>query len=171
MTPGGRGRGPGRGLAVVLAALAAAGVGCAFEDQKQLQVAARGEQGNFATYVQPVLATSCASLDCHGMAGRPLRLYAKHGLRMDAALRGQEASEAELSANIASIAALDPDASSLEDNLLLLKPLAVKAGGMHHVGGDLWANQADPAYRCLHAWLRAGASDAIGQAVCKEAAP
>lgn len=161
----------GRMRVAVLAVLVGAAAGCAFEDQKQLQVAARGEQSNFATYVQPVLAASCASLDCHGMAGRPLRLYAKHGLRMDAALRGQEASADELAANMAAIAALDPDATSLEDNLLLLKPLAVKAGGMHHVGGGLWVNQADPAYRCLHAWLRAGASDAIGQAVCKEAAP
>jgi len=145
--------------------------GCGLGDQRELPVAATGQLDAYRVYVQPVLAAGCASLDCHGKAGRPLRLFAKDGLRLDASLRGHDERDDELLANMAAIAALDPEETQVEDRLLLLKPLAVSAGGLHHVGGDLWADQTDPAYRCLHAWLRAGASDAMGRAVCVEAAP
>lgn len=144
---------------------------CTVQDQEEMSVTPSGELANFATFVQPVLAASCASLDCHGQEGRPLRLYAKDGLRQAAELRGQDASDDELAANMMSIAGLEPQSTQIEDHLFLRKPLALDHGGIHHVGGELWADQTDPSYRCLHAWLRAGAGDEPGQAICDAAVP
>ena len=144
---------------------------CAIDDQGTTPVGPSGNLADFSTYVQPVLQVGCASLDCHGVAGRPLRLYALNGLRIDATLRGEDASDAEMLSNMIAIGGLDPGRARIEDHLLLLKPLAVDAGGLHHVGGDLWDDQNDSAYRCLHAWLRAGASDDAGKAICTQAAP
>lgn len=144
---------------------------CTVADQADLAVPQQGSLADFRTYVQPVLAATCASFDCHGNAGRPLKLYSMYSLRIDAALRGHAESDAELTANMQAIAGLDPEAAKVEDHLLLLKPLAVAVGGLHHVGGDLWLDQNDVQYKCLHAWLRAGASDAAGQAVCTMAIP
>jgi len=154
-------------LMVPLLALGA----CAIDEQTTSVVDSPGTLGDFETYVQPVLQAGCASLDCHGNAGRPLRLYARNGLRIDVALRGEDASDGEMLSNIAAIAGLEPGVDKVEDHLLLLKPLAVEAGGLHHIGGDLWPDQSDAVYRCLHAWLRAGVSDEPGRAVCTEAAP
>lgn len=143
---------------------------CTFEDPGDpMTVDPTGTLADFATYVQPVLQGSCATLDCHGNAGRPLRLYAKNGLRAGVALRTKDATDDEMLANMASIAGIDPVAAKVEDNLLLLKPLSVAAGGIHHKGGDLWDDQSDNVYRCLHAWLRSGASDDAGRAVCMRA--
>ncbi len=152
-------------------AYAVAGAGCAVEEQGDAPVAVSGELADFAAYVQPVLRVGCASLDCHGNAGRPLRLYARNGLRQVATSRGQDATDAEMTANMIAIAGLDPAAADIEDHLLLRKPLAVEAGGLHHVGGDLWLDQNDGVYRCLHAWLRAGAGDEAGQAICTTVLP
>ena len=144
---------------------------CAGEDQFAVSIESRGDAVDFAPYVQPVLEVGCASLDCHGDAGRPLRLYGRRGLRLDPTLRGLDASDEELAANIAAIDGIDPDAEQIEDHLVLLKPLAVSAGGIHHIGGDLWSDQSIAAYRCLHAWLRAGVSDDAGRTVCSEVFP
>lgn len=125
-----------------------------------------GSVDDFATYVQPVLRSGCASLDCHGNAGRPLRLYARYGLRVDVGLRGEDASEAEMTANMSAITGLDPTAPSVDEHVLLLKPLSTAAGGLHHVGGDLWPDRDDAVYHCLHAWLRAA-----DLTVCPEVTP
>jgi hypothetical protein len=157
------------------AALLLAGVfdsGCApVDEQSMVGVQAQGSVADFQQYVQPVLQAGCASLDCHGQAGRPLRLYARNGLRQRVELRGLDASESEALANMQAITGLAPETQHLEDHLLLLKPLAVDAGGVHHKGGELWRDQNDHAYRCLHAWLRSGASDDAGRAICGAARP
>ena len=154
------------------AALAALAAGCAADDSTATTTLPEyGTVDDFTAYVQPVLAAGCASLDCHGDPGRPLRLYSLNGLRQMDELRGEDESESEMTANMLSIAGLDPGAEQIEDHLLLLKPLAVAAGGFHHVGGDLWADQGEPAYRCLHSWFRTGTSDSETQAICQLAAP
>ena len=153
----------------VLAVLALAA--CSSVEQGGLDVPAPGQLADYRAYVHPVLAAGCASLDCHGQPGRPMRLYAKHGLRLEASLRGQDERDDELIFNMKAIAALDPEVATIADHLLLLKPLAVAAGGLHHLGGDLWPSPTDPAYRCLEAWLRTGASDVAGRAACTEAVP
>lgn len=144
---------------------------CVFEDRSTEQVSERGALADFSKYVQPVLRVGCASLDCHGTEGRPLRLYARNGLRMGASLRGQDETSAEMQANMTAIDGLDPQATQVENHLLLLKPLAVDAGGISHIGGDLWPDQSDGVYRCLHAWLRSGVSDEAGRQVCTEVLP
>jgi len=155
---------------IVLVAACGLLVACGY-DEPQPTALASGTVADFSRYIQPLLQAGCASLDCHGDAGRPLRLYARNGLREDIALRGQDASESELEANMSAIAWLDPEAAQLEDHLLLLKPLAVGAGGMHHIGGDLWSDQSTDLYRCFHAWLRNGLQDADSQAICDRALP
>ena len=152
----------------------AIGVGlaaCTLDDPGPIALSSSGGLADFSTYVQPVLEVGCASLDCHGNAGRPLRLYGRNGLRLEVELRGEDASDEEMLRNIEAIDGLDPAASQVEDRLLLLKPLAVGAGGLHHIGGDLWPDQSDPVYRCFHAWLRAGVADDAGRAVCTEVLP
>ncbi len=145
--------------------------GACVNDQSTDAFDTTGTLADFSTYVQPVLAAGCTSLDCHGNAGRPLRLYARRGLRTEVALRGKDASDEEMLANMLAISGLDTSDTKIEDKLLLLKPLSVDAGGLFHKGGNLWPDQNDPVYRCLHAWLRSGVSDEAGRAVCTEALP
>lgn len=139
---------------------------CAFEPQGTTPVAEL-DAPFFEASVQPVLAASCASLDCHGVDGRPLRLYSEDGLRREDALRGAPLSVEELAWNVDVFEALDPAATDVDANVALTKPLAVAAGGLEHVGGDVWASREDPGYRCLRTWL-AGDLDA-GE--CADAAP
>jgi len=119
----------------------------------------------YATHVHPLVRFSCASLDCHGDEGRPLRLYAEDGLRRSAELRGQPLSPEEAAWNVTAFGGIDPAPASPDAHLALLAPLSVESGGTAHVGGDLWPSREDPAYRCLRAWL-AGEEDA---AACAEA--
>jgi len=111
-----------------------------------------GDSTALGQWVQPIIRHDCASLDCHGDLVRPLRLYALHGLRLDAELRDEDESVEELSANVLSIAGVDPTANP-EDSLVLVKPLDEDAGGFEHVGGDLFADTNDPRYQCVLAWL------------------
>jgi hypothetical protein len=110
-----------------------------------------GDIASFAATVQPVVTDSCASLDCHGAPGRPLRLYAERGLRHTAALRDTPITDAEVADNVAAFIGVSP--GEVVDHLALRKPLAIGAGGMEHIGGDLWSSTADPSYAALRAWL------------------
>lgn len=105
----------------------------------------------FEAAVQPVVTETCGSLDCHGDPGRPLRLYAERGLRLTRELRDQPITAAELELNAAAFIGVSPGA--VDDHLALLKPLAIGAGGMEHIGGELWSSTADPDYAAIRAWL------------------
>jgi hypothetical protein len=37
---------------------------------------------------------------------------------------------------------------------LLLKPLAVSAGGIQHLGGDIFLNTTDPDYLTILGWIQ-----------------
>lgn len=115
--------------------------------------------------VAPYVGPRCGTLDCHGVGGRPLRIYAENGLRLSAELRGEPIADLELELDAESFAGISPG-EAVEDQLSLRKPLATAAGGYGHVGGDIWRDTDDPGYLCLEAWL-AGSSDA---AACAEAA-
>jgi len=155
-------------LLFILLLLASA---CSFDAQNGLFVDTKGTPADFANFVQRSLGSRCGSLDCHGDIDRPLRIYARNGLRLRADLRGRDESMSELTANILSIVGIDPEQDTLQDHLLLLKPLSVSAGGIDHVGGDVFADQRDGLYRCLHAWLRAGVQDDDGKTACAAALP
>lgn len=134
--------------AITLVALATAG--CANTDQIGEPLPA-GDLASFEATVQPMATDSCGTLDCHGVPGRPLRIYAERGLRLSADLRGEPITEGEISLNAEAFLAVSP--GLVDDHLALLKPLAIAAGGMEHVGRDLWDSTDHPDYAALHAWL------------------
>jgi hypothetical protein len=116
--------------------------------------------------VHPWLEARCATLDCHGDPGRPLRLFAETGLRAPGIDRASPLTEDEARDNAWSLQGVDTAAA--ERHLAVLKPLARAAGGMHHVGGEVWQSTDDPAYRCLRGWL-AGELDVAWNAACAAA--
>jgi len=105
-----------------------------------------------ATELQPYLTVRCASLDCHGAGGRPLRIYAEDGLRLAPELRGELITDDEMILNLQALQALDPEAP-LDSSRTLLKPLSPSAGGMVHEGRTVWSDRDAPGYRCLRAFL------------------
>ena len=129
-----------------------------------------GDVDSFVAYVQPVIRDTCTSLDCHGRVERPLRLYARWGLRLDVSLRDQPESIEEMTANAEAMFTMDPDLVAGE-NLVLLKPLAVDDGGMKHEGDDVFESRSAPGFVCLEAWLANElATDSAAQAACTDAA-
>ncbi len=123
--------------------------------------------------VHAFLERRCASLDCHGQAGRPFRIYSSGGLRMpnDAGLvaGGGPDTPAELLANYQALIGLQPEETSLvvarlappTDLLVVAKPLGLQT----HKGGQVLAT-GDSGDACLESWL-------VGQisvAKCNEAA-
>jgi len=134
---------------------------CAVDPQEELPLPELDLDG-YAD-VQSFVGPGCASLDCHGDPGRPLRLYALYGLRASRDLRGLPITMEELDRNLAAFSAQPPDR-------LLGKPLALDAGGMKHVGGDRWASPDSPEYLCMQAWLEGG-SDPEACAAAAENAP
>lgn len=135
-------------IRAVAAALVVAG--CAAPEQGSEALPA-GDVASFTSQVQPIVTDGCASLDCHGDPGRPLRLYAERGLRLTAALRDTPITGEEIEHNVAAFVGVSPGA--VDDHLALLKPLAVEAGGMEHLGGDLWSSTDDPGYAAIFGWL------------------
>ena len=142
-------RAAGRLAACVLLVVSA---GCAPPEQSELAMNP-GDLETYRTEVHPLLEASCATLDCHGHWGRPLRLFAETGLRMADDLRNAPITDDELAANAAALIGVDPSPARPDDHLALRKPLAVTAGGLHHVGRDLWPSTTDAAYVCLRSWL------------------
>ena len=145
-------------------ALGAMLAGCTFDDQAEVAIRPAGDETTFASQVQPILETGCATLDCHGQPGRPLRLYSTWGLRIDDSLRPPAGAELddippitaeEIRANVRAIAGIDVGIGRVEDSLLLLKPLDPRAGGIHHVGRIHWHSTDDPEYQTIRAWLAA----------------
>lgn len=124
-----------------------------------------GDVANYEQYVHPLLEGSCATLDCHGNPGRPLRLYAETGLRIADDLRGpgqdptMPITDDELAANVASIVGIGRD-------MVLFKPLSNTGGGIHHKGGQVWSGTDDDAYRCVRSWFK----DSIKTEACANAA-
>lgn len=127
-----------------------------------------GDAELYASYVQPYVEAGCATLDCHGDPGHPLRLYSELGLRQSSDLRPSALAEdteplaiteAELDDNRRSFAALELANDGPAQHLALLKPLAVSAGGIHHEGPSLWSSTAAPGYQCLRAYLAGDAED------------
>lgn len=116
--------------------------------------------------VHPILERRCSTLDCHGDAGRPLRLFAETGLRAADSLRGQPITMDELAANVRSLLAVDPEEPPLQ-SMLLSKPLA---GGIDHGGGDIWIRADEPQPACFVGWLMGKSADPTVAAACRTAA-
>jgi hypothetical protein len=121
-----------------------------------------GDPDFYASYVQPYLEAGCATLDCHGDPGHPLRLYAQLGLREKGTLRASSIAEhneptaiteAELEDNRLSLAALALATEGSSEHIALLNPMAVATGGIAHEGPTLWSSRQAPGYLCLRAYL------------------
>ncbi|MBK7670512.1 MAG: hypothetical protein IPJ24_03825 [bacterium] len=104
------------------------------------------DEAVFAAGVAPVLtARGCDTLDCHGGGIRGTFALSPAGDKNFAF----DFEQAVLQAN-----GDDPAASPL-----LLKPLAVTAGGTAHAGhgdGGIFDSTADPDYQVILAWISAG---------------
>ena len=135
---------------------------------------------DFATYqanVDQGLARACGTLDCHGSATRPYRIYGFGGLRMPTEASGPLASGQqpttvdETRANYDTLLALDAEelgrVVATQDEptrwRFFRKALALDS----HGGGAVMAED-DPRFRCVLGWLRGMTGQ--GRAMCAEAA-
>jgi hypothetical protein len=135
-----------------------------------------GDAEVFVSHVQPYLEVRCASLDCHGAAGRPLRLYSEIGLRREPALRSAPVARdreptpltaAEIADNRWALAATAAGERDPTAHLALRKPLAISAGGIAHEGGVHWRNQRDPGYLCLRGYLVGDVDEDVASACAR----
>ena len=154
---------PWRGLRAALVAAPAAALGlaaCAFPAASEVEAPAIDDAAleAYAREVHPLLEASCATLDCHGADRRPLQLFAETGRRLGGELRGQPLTRDEWTANVRALRTLDVGEPDPDHRMLLLKPLAVSAGGAAHVGGDVWPSRSTPGFVCLRAFV-VGMSD------------
>ena len=135
-------------------------------------------QSQFQQFVSPVLDRRCATLDCHGEVGRPLRLFSARGLRLpsDAGLTpgiGATTPE-ESAADYRAVIGLEPETMSRvvagiaapRELLLLKKPLLLEG----HKGGLVIAPTNDAAELCIVSWLVADSLHLIDQVSCAKAA-
>jgi hypothetical protein len=126
--------------------------------------------------VDQFLEKRCATLDCHGQVGRPLRLYSRTGLRfpdpdVQISPGGPGTTEEEYQANFQSVVGLEPEQMSRvvvdptnnppQTLLLVKKPRAME----RHKGGQVII-AGDTGDLCLTSWL-AGATNF---AACLDAA-
>lgn len=163
-------------LATTLGVIAAS-AGCAPADQGESYLE-MSDVGAYTEYVHPLLEGTCATLDCHGSRGRPLRLYSTTGLRIRDDLRTPAgvpeipATDEELAANVRSIDAVDQDEVDVDARFVLSKPISDTGGGIHHHGGQIWYGRDDVAYRCVRAWLTGSIDvDACAEAKVRDALP
>jgi hypothetical protein len=152
-------------------------------DTKRLTPIIAPNQTQFETFVSPFLERKCATLDCHGQVGRPLRLFSGRGLRLPAdggTYPGSSDTTAfEKSANYRSVIGLEPELMSRveaglaqpRDLLLLQKPLGLGTVPESHKGGQVLAPMGDPGEACLRTWINAGADrEVFDSASCTKAA-
>ena len=125
--------------------------------------AAKLDETVFKCNVEPVLARQCSYNACHGLerannVQSALRVYTPGKLRatppanIDAMTAKLTADEEH--ANFVSAAGFAFDVASVEDNMLLRKPLPSGAGGFEHKGGVIYSGgTGDPQYMAIKAWL------------------
>lgn len=123
--------------------------------------------------VARVLVARCGSLDCHGSAGRNMRLYGFGGLRLPSSALAPDDGDirpAEVEANYEAVVSLEPEV--MRD--VVLKRAGVgtltfvrKGRGDEEHKGLRAIREGDVADRCIVTWL-SGSTDV---AACTEAAP
>lgn len=144
----------GVGLALLLL-----GCGPSIDEQAREHdtVLAAPSQNNFPD-VSDALQQSCATLDCHGQAGRALRIYGYGGLRLasvDTPL-GDPTTDLEYAASYESLVSLEPETLTkvvtwqADPNQL---SLVRKARGLEHHKGGQRVVPGDALDRCIVLWL------------------
>ena len=109
--------------------------------------------------VADAMERRCATLDCHGSAGRNLRLYSGSGLRLDPVnLPGSmSTTEAEYDASYRSVVGLEPEILSTvvseggaaPERLTLVR----KARGLEYHKPGAVIVMGDPTDRCIVSWI------------------
>jgi hypothetical protein len=130
-------------------------VGCAQDGIDERQDLPELDESFFRCQVQPVIASSCAFMDCHGNAERPLSLYAEQRFRLGISWDDYETplTPEELAANFTTVRGFV--ARDGVPNLLSEKPLDTRAGGLYHQGEDTYGSDdvflttEDPRYQVL----------------------
>lgn len=120
------------------------------------------DQNVFVDYVSPLMERRCGTLDCHGDAFRPMRLYGELGLRHPVennVAGGTATTTREKEANYQSVCtvepekvsevAVDPGGQSV-NRLLLVRKARGQEG---HKGGQVF-HPFDDADLCVVGWLR-----------------
>jgi hypothetical protein len=127
--------------------------------------------------VADALQPSCGTLDCHGQAGRNLRLFGGRGLRLAKGANplAGDTTPAEYDATFWSVVGLEPETMTdvLADHgadperlSLIRKP----RGHERHKGGTLMT-VGDPLDSCLLSWLAGAVADAPCLTAAKYDAP
>ncbi len=124
------------------------------------QFVGKNEQTQDGPGVEGFLEARCASLDCHGQVGRPLRVFSQNGLRIvDEAGNvsgGNGTTFDEMFANYTAAISVQPELTSQvfaggadpTSLLLMRKPLQAE----RHKGGQIIV-AGDDGYNCLYGWL------------------
>lgn len=131
-------------------------IGCVQDGIDRQRELPSADEHYFRCEVQPVLAASCAFMDCHGRADRPLSIYAEQRFRLGISWDDYETplTADELAANLHTVRGFIDQG---DDQVVMLadKPLDTRAGGLFHRGRDLYGQDDvflstdDPGYRAL----------------------
>jgi len=125
----------------------------------------------FVRYVSPVMEKRCGTLDCHGSAFRPMRLYGETGLRHPAENNrsgGAITTPVELQANYLSICSIEPEkmdevavnpGGQSASRLLMVRKARGQEG---HKGGQVF-HPFDDADLCVVGWLRGDAEVSVAE--------
>lgn len=110
---------------------------------------------SFESDVQPILGERCGNPSCHGRADRPFSIYSAGRYRADPdrTFFDEPLTPEELTRDFARACGFAVGIRAPEDCLLLTKPLAVRAGGVGHLGGDVWSDRRETEYRVVETWL------------------
>jgi len=127
--------------------------------------------------VADAMQPHCGTLDCHGEAGRNMRLFGARGLRLAASANPLDGktTPAEYDATFWSVVGLEPETLTavLEDkgaNPERLSLIRKARGHERHKGGTLMS-AGDPLDQCLLSWLAGPIVEGPCKVAAKYAAP
>lgn len=136
------------------ATLALFGAGCGEVDPGEEEMVGQLDQTVFEATIQPILdSRGCSQAGCHyrdkdnpnsGGPGGSLRIFD---------CTGNTCSPEQLLANHDSAAGM-ANLSNPTTSKLLTKPLALAAGGVQHLGGDIFMSATDPDYVAALGWIQ-----------------
>lgn len=126
----------------------------------------------FQSSVYPLLLRDCAFSGCHGAEHRFFQVFGPGRTRLDPKTPSHDpATPAELQRSYDRASAMLATGDTVDDSLLLRKPLETSAGGQGHKGVDnfgrnVYQSKQDPRYAALVLWahsaINAPAQSAAG---------
>ncbi len=135
---------------------------CVQEDIERAEELPSLDANFFRCEVQPVIATRCAFLACHGIENRPFKVYAEQRFRLDLSWSVDEydlpTTDEEVAANLQMVRGFVGSKGGGVD-LLTQKPLDTRAGGLFHRGkgpygdDDTFIDRGDPGYKILSEFI------------------